>query len=218
MLMAAVLLLCPLAANLPAQQAPGAAAGQAPPTAPSALAQRYHIAVVDISYVFKNFQRFTTQMDAMKVDVEAMEGVLSKDRDAINALQTEMSTFNPGSPEYKQRDEQLAQRKADFNIKATQKRKEFLEREAKIYFQAYLEVADAVKYYAERRDIGLVLRFNGDMPPDATQRDEVLRMINKPVVYQNGIDITPDILALLNRSAAGQDQANRPNPIPGQRR
>jgi hypothetical protein len=29
----------------------------------------------------------------------------------------------------------------------------------------------------------------------------VLRAINKPVVFQNNIDITPDVLSLLNRNA-----------------
>jgi len=45
----------------------------------------------------------------------------------------------------------------------------------------------------------LVLRFNGD-PINANKREDVLRAINKPVVYQGGIDITPDILSGVNRS------------------
>jgi len=63
------------------------------------------------------------------------------------------------------------------------------------------------------------LRFNGD-PPDPNNRDDVLREINKPVVYQNGIDITPDVLADLNRSAAPGGvlpQAIRPTSVPGLR-
>jgi Skp family chaperone for outer membrane proteins len=87
-------------------------------------------------------------------------------------------------------------------------RKEFLEREAKVYYQTYLEVVDAVKYYAKRQNIGLVLRFNGE-PVDPNRRDDVLREINKPVVVQDQIDITPDVLALLNRDQSGT-QATRP--------
>ena len=87
---------------------------------------------------------------------------------------------------------------AEFNLKMGKLRKEFLEREAKVYYQTYLEVVDAVKYYAKRQNIGLVLRFNGE-PVDPNRRDDVLREINKPVVVQDQIDITPDMLALLNR-------------------
>ena len=65
-----------------------------------------------------------------------------------------------------------------------------MEREAKVYYQTYLEVVDAVNYYAKRQNIGLVLRFNGE-PVDPNRREDVLREINKPVVMQDQIDITP---------------------------
>ena len=97
---------------------------------------------------------------------------------------------------------------AEFNLKMSKLRKEFLEREAKVYYQTYLEVSDAVKYYAKRHDIGLVMRFNGE-PVDPNHRDDVLREINKPVVLQDQIDITPDMIALINR-----DQRGRPRRRP----
>jgi hypothetical protein len=78
-----------------------------------------------------------------------------------------------------------------------------------------------VKYYAKRQQIGLVLRFNGE-PVDPNRRDDVLREINKPVVCQDQIDITPDILALLNRDQQGtpstpqNPQTARPAGAPSQ--
>jgi hypothetical protein len=90
-------------------------------------------------------------------------------------------------------------------------RRDFLEREAKIYFTTYQEVSNAVKFVAERNNIGMVLRFNGD-PIDPQQREDVMRAIMQPIVYQNNVDITPDVLALLNRGAAAPaaQQAQRP--------
>ena len=102
---------------------------------------------------------------------------------------------------------------AEFNLKMGKLRKDFLEREAKVYYQTYLEVVDAVKYYAKRQNIGLVLRFNGE-PVDPNRRDDVLREINKPVVVQDQIDITPDVLALINRD---QQAAGTPQSAAGRR-
>ena len=82
----------------------------------------------------------------------------------------------------------------------TRLRKDFLEREAKVYYQTYLDVNKVVSEYATRHDIGLVLRFNGE-PADPNHREGVLREINKTVVFQNRIDITPDILDLLNNAS-----------------
>jgi Skp family chaperone for outer membrane proteins len=166
--------------------------------AAGANAAKHGVAVVDIGYIFKKHDRFRATMEQMKKDMEAIEQELKADRDKIQQSDQQRDTYNVGSPEYKQLDEEGARMKAEFNLKMTRLRKEFLEREAKVYYQTYLEVTDAVGYYAKRQDIGLVLRFNGE-PTDPNRREEVLQAINKPVVYQNQVDITPDIISILNR-------------------
>jgi Skp family chaperone for outer membrane proteins len=180
-------------------------------SAASANADKHGVAVVDISYIFKKHDRFRAKMEQMKKEMEATETDLKAERDKIAQQEEQRNKFNAGSPEYKQMDEKLARDMAEFNLKMTRLRKSFLEREAQVYYQTYLEVADAVKTYAERHNIGIVIRFNGD-PVDPNKRDDVLREINKPVVFQNQIDITPDVLALLNRD---QTQTARPGAAPG---
>ena len=168
----------------------------------AANASKYSVAVVDISYIFKKHERFKTTMDNMKKEMDGIEAELKSDREKIAQEEQQRNTYNAGTNEYKQLDEKIAREMADFNLKMGKLRKDFLERESKVYYQTYLEVVDAVKYYAKRQNIGLVLRFNGE-PVDPNRRDDVLREINKPVVVQDQIDITPDIIALLNRDQQG---------------
>jgi Skp family chaperone for outer membrane proteins len=180
----------------------------AAPNPAGANSQRYHVAVVDISYVFKNHRRHQATIEAMKAEMTSTEAELKADSEKIRQMEEQRNTFNAGSKEYKDLDEELARNIAEFKLKMDRLRKSFMEREAKMYYQAYLEVNEAVKAYASRHDIGLVLRFNGDKV-DVNRREDVLREINKTVVFQNQIDITPDILALINRDAAAP-QIGRP--------
>jgi Skp family chaperone for outer membrane proteins len=168
----------------------------------SANASKYSVAVVDISYIFKKHERFKATMDNMKKEMDGIEGELKADREKIAQEEQQRNTYNAGSNEYKQLDEKIAREMADFNLKMGKLRKDFLERESKVYYDTYLEVVRAVQYYAKHQNIGLVLRFNGE-PVDPNRRDDVLREINKPVVVQDQIDITPDIIALLNRDQQG---------------
>jgi Skp family chaperone for outer membrane proteins len=174
-----------------------------------ANASKHGFAVVDISYIFKKHDRFRTTMESMKKEMESTEAELKADRDKIAQLEERRNTYNAGAAEYKQLDEELARQMAEFNLKMTRLRKSFLEREAEIYYRTYLEVNDAVKYYATQHNIGIVIRFNGE-PVDPNNREGVLREINKPVVFQNQIDITPDILVLLNRDATSPSTARPP--------
>src|SRR4051812_19980460 len=170
-----------------------------------ANAAKYNIAVVDISYIFKKHERFKTSMETMKKEMETIEAELKADREKIAGQEQQRNAFNPSSAEYKKMDEDIARQMAEFNLKMGKLRKEFLEREAKVYYQTYLEIVDAVTQYAKSQHIGLVLRFNGE-PVDPNRRDDVLREINKPVVVQDQIDITPDVLLLVNRGAPPSGQ------------
>lgn len=177
----------------------------------SANASKYSVAVVDISYIFKKHERFKTTMDNMKKEMDGIEAELKTDREKIAQKEQQRNTYTAGSNEYKQLDEQIAREMSEFNLKMGKLRKDFLEKESKVYYSTYLEVVEATKYYAKRQNIGLVLRFNGE-PVDPNRRDDVLREINKPVVVQDQIDITPDIIAMLNRDQQGGAGAAQPGP------
>lgn len=183
-----------------AQQAAPSAGGA--PQSFSANAGRFGIAVVDISYVFKNYAAFNAAIENLKKEMEAADSSLKADRDRLVAMEQQRDTLKPGTAEFKQLDEELARQKAEFSIRQGTIRRDFLEREAKIYYETYQQVAAAVNFYARQNNIGMVLRFNGDQI-DPQQRDDVMRLIMQPIVFQNNVDITPDVLQLLARGVPG---------------
>jgi len=205
------------AAGLPAAGAPtGVLPGGPSRMAPTQIGVN-GIAVVDIAYIFKKHNRFDQEMKALKGRVEAAETDLKRMGDEIKKKQDQLKaydqqkTFAPGSPEYKRLEEQILKDTGDFNLKRSLQGKEFMEQEGKLYFKVSLEIDDAVKLIATRNNIALVLKFNGD-DVDANDRNDILRNINKPIVYfDKNMDITPFVLQELNRSAP---VANGGGPLP----
>jgi Skp family chaperone for outer membrane proteins len=149
----------------------------------------------------------------MKKDMETIDANVKAERASIAAAEQERNKYNAGSAEYKKADEELARMMAEFQLKTSKLQKDFMERQAKLYYQTYLEVVDAVNVYAKSHNIGLVLRFNGE-EVDPLNRQQVMSDINKHVVVQNQIDITPEVLLLLNRDAQ-QTQQTRPAGVGG---
>lgn len=183
------------------------------PNAAGSNAKKYGFAVVDVSYIFKNHARFRSQMESMKGEVQGIEKQLEAERNKIVGMEEQKQQFKPGTAEFSQLDDRIATSKAQFQLNMQRMRKGFLEKEAKVYYETYQEVQKTIADYAKYQNIGIVFRFNGE-PADPAQRESVLRDINKPVQYQNQVDITPDVLALLNRGSApvgrGSAQATRP--------
>jgi len=191
------------AQGVPARQSAAPQAGSTP-----------NIALLDVSYIFKNHPRFKAMMEEMKADVDRAESDVNRERDSLRKLVEQLDNFRKGTPDYKAMEEEIARKEADLTVKVQLQRKDFLSREAKIYHTVYQEIEQEVDYYCANKGIDMVLRFNGD-PVDVNKPDSVLSYINKPVVwYDKNRDITPIILdSLVKRGgvpAAGNRMGNQP--------
>jgi Skp family chaperone for outer membrane proteins len=185
-----------------AAQLPGGARppGGPPPAAPAPATAGTSVAVIDIAYIFKNHVRFNRQMNDMKGDIEAFDASIRGEQQEFAKKREALTQFNPASDQYKKAEEELAHIKSNLDIKVAVKRREFLEQEAKVYYGIYREIETEVASFALKQRIQLVLRYSGDeMKPD--DRASVLQGVNKPVVFQDRLDITMLILGQLN---AGQ--------------
>ncbi len=188
-LAAALLVFGPLAGAVVAQ-------GPSAPTASGVGA----VALVDVNHIFKEHQRFKMQMDEMRTEVERAEASVQQERAAIQKLAEQLEQYK-GTRDYRAMEEDIADRQAKLAVKVRMQQREFLENEARIYHNTYKEIWQAVDYVCRNQNIAMVLRFNGDVA-DTTKPEEVLRDIQKPVVwYRSGLDITDRVLAELNRDA-----------------
>jgi len=178
---------------------------QAPPQsaqrgAPSA--SNYPIAVVDVTYILERYSRLKQANEVFKKDAEGTEATLKKERDSIAKRAERLKELKGGTPDYKREEEAITKAESDWKLHVAAQQRDFAERESKNYLRAYQELQAAVKNYAERNGITLVLRFNG-MPPDPNNRQMVQMEVFKMVLfYDKSIDITDAVLADLNRSAA----------------
>jgi Skp family chaperone for outer membrane proteins len=166
------------------------------PAAPQAGGSA-NIALLDVNYIFKNHPRFKAMMEEMKADVDRATNDVNKEKETLQKLAAQLDTFRKGSADYNSMEKEIAEREANLSVKVNLQRKDFLTREAKIYFTVYKEIEQEVEYFCANKGIDIVLRFNGD-PVDVDKPDSVLSFINKPVIYYDkGHDITKPILDTL---------------------
>lgn len=225
-------LICCLGANALFAQNPGATnpvnrfptgnpagVGQPAPTgmggaaaAPARPSSDASVVVIDISEVFKNHARFKSAMEEIKEVVKSLEGGAQAEQKALVKKREQLTELTPGSVDYKRLEEEMARGGSQLQVDMALKQKEVMEREAKVYFNTYMEVQDLVKEFAEKNGIRLVLRYSR-MEMDPTKRDTVLQGVNRPIVYQRNLDITDLIISQCNRGVAVRPD-NRGPAIP----
>lgn len=175
------------------------------------------VAIIDLSYVFKNYSKFNEMTANMKRKVEGADAALKARQEELKKLAQQVDGMQLGSLERNKLEEQATKLQADIQVEVATQRKDFLREEAAIYYTIYQEVQDAIKAYCERNGIVLVMRFNGE-PPDPNNPQEVMQDLNKAVVYYHrAIDITFPIkegLELARPHAAQRQPAAQPGVRP----
>ena len=162
------------------------------------------IAVIDIGKIFEAYPRFQQQKEALKAEVQQAEASMKAEADALQSSLEQLKEFKPGTPQYKQLEEQIASKRANMNVAVQLQRKDFLQKEAGMYHQAYREVQDQVQMIASRYGIVAVFRINSEKV-DQDQPEQILRNIQKTLVWHHpNLDITQLVLQNLAKRAGAQ--------------
>jgi outer membrane protein len=206
------------AANVAAQAtkpAAGAAAGAS--TAP------HKVALIDMAYVFKNYEKFNNLREDLKAEVSQGEETAKKMAESLKTLQAKMKSFQESSPEYTQYEKELAKQSADFEAFRRAAQRDFLKKESQIYHTVYMDTADMVAKYATHFNYTLVIRFNRE-ELDTENAQKLIEGMNRQVVFHRPEDdITDPVTDALNRQFKGAGAAaprstttNRPAPTTAQ--
>jgi Skp family chaperone for outer membrane proteins len=175
------------------------------------------LALVDISRIFKNHLRFRAMIDQMTADANQFEVEMRQRNTAVQKLIEELQKYKIGSTEYKNLEEDIANKRAKLSIDVQMKRKEFMQREAKIHHDIYKEIEQELDYFCQQYAIDIVLRCSGEAV-DVNNPDSIVGWIKRDVVWYNRRwDITDSILNSLNRRnpAPATNNIGQSPPGPG---
>ena len=123
--------------------------------------------------------------------------------ETIKKEQTELKGFKEGSEEYSRVEKTLLTHTTQAEAYRKSQQRDLIRKEAQIYKTIYLEVSDAVEKYAQHFSFTLVLRFSADELNGQENPEDVMRGLNRQVVYYRpSEDITNAICEFLNRRYA----------------
>jgi outer membrane protein len=175
----------------------------------------HRIALIDMARVFKNYKKFDAMRDELKGELQKSEDRFKAMAELIKKEQVELKGFKEGSEEYSRVERSLLNHTTQAEAFRKSQQRDLIRKEAQIYKQIYLEVSDAVEKYATHFHFTLVLRFSADELSGQENPEDVMRGLNRQVVYYRpSEDITNAICTFLNgkyqRMTAAPADGNAP--------
>lgn len=95
-----------------------------------------------------------------------------------------LNQWEKDSPEYREKEAELAKESATLEVSQRAKMRELLTEEARLHFDTYVEVTNFISQYCQENGYQLVLRFNSEkMDPKDPQ--SIMQRVNGSVIYHN---------------------------------
>ena len=132
-----------------------------------------------------------------------LENKLTSEQEAIKTRAQGLTGFEIGSTERNNLEGELEQQQAALRTKARQLETQLLNREALVYYETYQQMQTIVGSLANQYGISLVLRFDS-AEIDRNNRTEVIKGVNRAIVYHRQLDLTKVVTETMNaRTAQG---------------
>jgi Skp family chaperone for outer membrane proteins len=158
------------------------------------------IAILDVAKVFKDNPAFTAAMESIKTEADQLKNSITAEQEQIKAQAQKIAQM-PRDENRNQLEAQLEQSQTALRTKARQQETELLNKEAQIYFSTYRQMQSVVEELATQYGISLVLRFDSE-PIDPKNRNEVIKGVNRSVVFHRKVDLTNAVTTALNSRMA----------------
>ena len=164
------------------------------------------VAVLDVAKVFKENATFDNSMKSIKARAEKLKAEIQAEQEKIRNDAMGLQTYEANTPERNKLEADLEQRQAALRTRARQSEQDLLNQEAEIYFNTYTEMQEVVKSVAQQYGISLVLRFDS-AAIDKTSRPEVIKGVNRAVVFHHKLDLTKMVIKSMSGATASAGNA-----------
>lgn len=151
------------------------------------------VAVLDVAKVFRVNKNFDDQMKKIRDEAEMLKTRIQQDQTQIQEDAKKVLSYEVGSAERNRQETEIEQRQAKLRTEARQLEMQLLTREARIYHQTYEQMKKVVESAAQKNGISLVLRFDST-PVNPEHRAEVIKGVNRSVVYHDQLDLTSMVI------------------------
>lgn len=191
------------------------------PAAPTA-ATPHKVGLVDVGYIFDNYQKLKDRREALQAEIEASANdvEIASIQQQMESLKGQMEKVTKGSDKASEIEQQIIELNAKGQARLATMKRDFMRKEVNMYKEVYDEVSQLVAQYAEARRYTLVLRYQREPVVDPAEGEDPRQMMNRVnqmvVFHEKDDDITDRLLEHMNNEYAKTAGAQQPAGAPGQ--
>jgi Skp family chaperone for outer membrane proteins len=152
------------------------------------------IGVVDVLHIFKHYAPAAEQVEKLKREVQELEQTVQLRQVELEQLQKKLAAPPQAGEDREKLQLQFARLQTELRLLVERERGSLQRREVGIQLETYKKIQEQVKRIAKERGLKLVM-VRPRPSLDSQDLQEVIRALNQPILYEEGLDITDQVLA-----------------------
>ena len=156
------------------------------------------IALVDMEKVFRTHKGLLAKQEELKREVEAATEQLRALVESGRRLEGELKLHRQGTAEHDRITTEIKEKAAACKNFQKEIQKRVQEQAATSMLSTYQLVNDEIQRIAEARAFRLVINFSSEPIDQKDPVKAVQHIATRQILYQNGLDITEDVIQALN--------------------
>jgi len=137
-------------------------------------------------------------------EAKALQEKLQLRQAEIETVANQIRKTEPNTPDFQRLQAQLLKLNGELRQLAESGQQAIQKKETTVYLAFYRTLDDEVAKYAKAKGLKLVLRQQEGSLDENQTLQEILKSLNRSIIYQDGLDITDDILKALDARAANK--------------
>ena len=177
----------PFQPSLPAQDKP------AEPSLPIGL-----LSVEKLAQQYKPFQKKVAELQEEAKELQAAAALKQTELEAVRA---ELQKAPPNSQESQKLQGQFGRLQRELQAFAQEVQQKLRDKDLKLSLSLHREIEQVLKPYCKSKGIRLVVRTQNSSLDENQNAQQILQAVNRGVLYEEGLDITADVLKLLEEQS-----------------
>jgi outer membrane protein len=159
--------------------------------------EHFPIATIDVIHIFKNYQPAAEKLEALRADVKELDEKIQLRQIELEQLQRKLAGRPQPGEDREKLQLQFAKLQTELRLYVERERQNVQRRESRIQVDVYKQIQAEVEQITKQRGLKLVL-VRPRLSLDSQDLQEVGRALNQTIMYEDGLDITDDVLKSLN--------------------
>jgi Skp family chaperone for outer membrane proteins len=160
------------------------------------------IAILNVERVFKSYKPLLDQLAPVREEAKALQEKVQLRQAEIETVAGQIRRAEPGSPDLQRLQAQILKLTGELEKLVQAGQQALQKQELTIYLAFYRTLDEEVAKYAKVKGLKLVLRQQDTSLDDNQPLQEIQKSLNRSIIFQDGMDITDDILKALDARAA----------------